>query len=1090
MKKIAIAVALALSLHIVCTTNSDFHAADADIKSYAGVPEITHEEAAAIAAVRAGRDSLVFGHLYETEAFRLPDGTFAGFTIELFNFLGDFFGVRFVPRYYEDSLALINDFNNLEIDFISGFPNTQEYMERYHLTSPVAQKYAPPIHTPTSIATANDELAPIISVINKYLNAGGIMKIFELYNKGLAQYHRLRLHGSFTDSEQAYLDSLKASGGVVRVVHMHDAYPASFYNRVEREYQGIAPDVLEQAAKLTGIEFEVVMAADVTLGQTLQDLKAGKISMHTHLLYSESRKDDYIWSAIPYLSSRYALLSKLDFQNLEKFKVYYHRVGLVDKSIHAEKFNLWYPNHRHTVVYANGDQVFNALERGEICLAMLSENMLWAMTNYREKTGYKINIGFDEMQEALFGYNKNETHLRSIVDKAMEFIDVVAIRDNWMNRTFDYSRKITEQQMRYATVGASAAVAAMLVFLFLFLGNKNLSRKLKRESEMHKAAEIKALEASSEKTRFLANVSHEIRTPLNAIIGMSELMSMEEYLSSRQKSYIKDIRTASHSLLSIVNDILDISKIEAGKLELTLIDYDFHKFISSLRSMFELMAQRKSLLFQYEDNGALPKCLYGDDLRLWQTLINIFTNAVNYTNSGHIRFKIASADGRLMFEIRDTGSGIKPENIKDIFTPFTRVGASESRAVQGTGLGLPISKRFIDLMDGTIDVESEYGRGTVFTVSVPEILGDAGKLVQDASVKNRGFFRAPAARVLVADDNSMNLRVAFRMLNLYEITACLAVSGREAVEAVQAADFDLVFMDHMMPDMDGIQAVGIIRALGGKFEKLPIVALTANAARGMHEMFLANGFDDYVSKPVELDILGKTLKKWLPPEKIETAADAAADGTAAENNSASETGGFWKSISNTGFINAEIGRRRVAGIEDMYRDMLELFHGKVSGDCEKLEGYLRAGDLRNFSIMAHGIKSVLATIGAVSLAESAFELETASKCGDTEFCVDRLPAFLENLQELRGRLNDICGFEARAPQPRGHGDRALLKEYVPLALNAAEAYNNDTGLEAVNKLLEYDFGADINEILINARTALKNFDFEEAVELLRRLSMF
>ncbi|MDR2579340.1 MAG: response regulator [Chitinispirillales bacterium] len=1085
-----------------------------------------------------------------------------------------------------------------EIDLFLIQVDLEPFFENYDFIR--LQKFPSLVYNPASLAAANDTFAPFISVFTKYLNTSGIRSMFELYKDGQTAYYRYRLFQSLTAGERAYLDSLAEEGRAVRVVHVADAYPASFFNEVEGEYQGIAPEIIAEVAKLTGINFEVVPVTEAgTLAETLLHLRDGDISMHTHLLFSESRKNDFIWSDIPYLTSKYALLSRLDFPTLDKYKVYYHRVGMIDKSIHAEKFELWYPNHRHTIVYSTAAELFDALEKGQVCLAMLAENMLWAMTNYREKTGYKVNIGFNEMQEALFGYNRDEVHLRSIVDKALGFIDIATIRENWMNRTFDYSKKIIQQRMRYAIVIAAVAVFALFILIALFTHNRKLRKNLQRESAKlstifstipdvayfmdtrmryvsvnrsfetfigksesdmlgktseeilgdrtrmaelftstnstvlkecktlvvhelvetidgvevlfetvktplfqngvligiigiarditsHKAAEAKAVEASTEKSRFLANMSHEIRTPLNAIIGMSDLLSME-YLSNRQKNYVKDISMASHSLLSIVNDILDISKIEAGKLELNPIHYDFRRFLSNLVSMFRFMAQKKGLEFLYDDDaGELPKCLYGDDVRLRQVLVNIFANAVNYTDSGRVEFRIDFAGDRLIFKVRDTGTGIRLEDLDRIFSPFTRVESIKTHDVQGTGLGLPISKKFVEMMGGTINVTSKYGEGSLFIVIIPLVAGDANNITHTGgAAKGKVSFKAPNAKVLIVDDNDLNLKVAFRLLCLYDITVDMATSGREAIAAVQKTDYDLVFMDHMMPEMDGIQATAKIRELGGEYEKLPIVALTANATRGVREVFLASGLDDYMSKPIELDKLSETLKKWLPLEKVEGEVRDTVDRMVGD--APGKQADFWESIAKVDFINAEIGKSRVAGMEDMYREMLELFYSKLTGDCDKMESDLYSGDLANFAILIHGVKSSLATVGAMGLSEAAFELEKAAKSGNEVFyCEEALPQFLKDLRELHRQLTGICTSE-NEPQDLSKGDKSYLYEKATSALDAAEAYDGDAALESVGKLLKYNYGDEINNLLKAAQTALKSFDFDEAVKVLRKL---
>jgi PAS domain S-box-containing protein len=602
-----------------------------------------------------------------------------------------------------------------------------------------------------------------------------------------------------------------------------------------------------------------------------------------------------------------------------------------------------------------------------------------------------------------------------------------------------------------------------------------------RDITAHKAAEAQAVEASKVKNQFIANMSHEIRTPLNAIIGMSELLSLES-LHSRQRNYVKDISIASHSLLSIINDILDFSKIEAGRLELSPINYDFREMMANLVSMFGFMARKKNLNFKYEEGGSgLPTCLYGDDVRLRQVLINLCANAVNFTNRGHVCLRVTAENSELIFEITDTGIGIKPEDLKNLFALFIRADSVKNRDMTGTGLGLSISKTFVEMMGGTINAKSEYGAGTTFTVTIPITAGDESKIVRPNVKGGKISFSAPDAKVLVVDDNNLNLKVAYRLLGLYGIAADMASSGQEAIIAVQKTAYDMVFMDHMMPDMNGIQATAKIRALGGKYFKLPIIALTANATHGVQEIFLSSGLDDYMPKPIELDNLSEILKRWIPIEKI---GGALKDALCLIQEPANTGGsGFWEELGKIGDINAEVGKNRVAGMEEMYRETLEIFYDKTPRECKALSEYLDAGEMPNFAILAHGMKSSLLTIGAMALADTALELEKAGKAGDKKLCSEITPAFIERLRDLHNKLSPICN-PSGAPETRSKGDGTLLKEKLKAAKERAEAYDGDNGIKALEAAMEYDYGEETNAVLKDIRTAFKCYDFEEVKKLL------
>ncbi|MDR0463657.1 MAG: response regulator [Treponema sp.] len=624
--------------------------------------------------------------------------------------------------------------------------------------------------------------------------------------------------------------------------------------------------------------------------------------------------------------------------------------------------------------------------------------------------------------------------------------------------------------------------------------------------------------ASQVKSAFLANMSHEIRTPMNAIIGMTELLEHEE-LSARQRDYVNDINSSANSLLSIINDILDLSKIESGKLILNPTNYDFQAMLDNINSMFKYVAQKKGIEFRFDSVGDIPKILYGDDIRLRQVLTNLCGNAVKYTEKGYIRLKVSSLGDKLTFEVKDTGMGIKKESLPGIFNAFEQDKTEKNRHIAGTGLGLPISKAFVEMMGGSIMLDSEYEQGTVITVIIPLVLGSVTEVVYENKTEEELTICAPEADVLLVDDNEFNLKVAHGLLKLHSIDAKKASSGKEAIELIRENDYDIVFMDHMMPDMDGIEAVAEIRKLGDKYKTLPIIALTANAVQGAKEMFLLNDFNDFISKPIDMYKLAQILIDWLPNEKItmktktdrsfkrNTHSNSHSSGDPKEiinneeqkNDQPGKTEILLKKLSETDGLNTKLGLSYIGQNTENYINLLIYFSENCKTYTSDLSKTMKEGNWEHYTIKSHALKGVLANIGAENLSEWAAKLEKASKNRnekhEEDICLSQTGAFCEELnrfQEKLGRIfadnqNEGKDETAKTGVSGIRGSAAIFNEQMEFLKKACVNYSFTDTKKIISVLDEYEWDDEKKEKLENIKNFLSSFDYEKIMEYINQI---
>lgn len=627
-------------------------------------------------------------------------------------------------------------------------------------------------------------------------------------------------------------------------------------------------------------------------------------------------------------------------------------------------------------------------------------------------------------------------------------------------------------------IGGKGAIIRWVDGELVYLQTFNDETEKKRMQEELQDALDEAESASAAKSTFLANMSHEIRTPMHAVLGMAELLIQED-LSKRQYQYARDIKTSAMALLGIINDILEASKLQAGKLSLSPVHYRFDQMLDNIASVAQFLIEdkNKNIQFKFTAPEETKICLYGDDLRLRQVLLNLLGNAVKFTDEGFVELTIGVTDTKIKFTVKDSGAGIPEEDLPTLFDPFMQADIIKNRNISGTGLGLTIAKSLVDMMEGHISVESEYGHGTAFHFEIPKIPGDPSQ-VADIDEQEIAL-HAPDAKILVVDDNKTNLSVARGLLRRYNIIAETALSGEEAVEKLKDNVYDIVFMDNRMTGMSGIETTKEIREMG---IVTPVIALTASIAVDARETMIKAGMNDYLSKPIIKAELIRVLQEWLPSEKLLDPPETPVSSDDSIDESHRE---FWEELESIDGLSISTGLDRLSGQRDEYEQTLSLSLQDIERNQKNLAAFSYADDITGLSAEAHGVKGVLANIGALELAERARGLEFASKNGDAEFCRVRLPGFLESLDEFKEALQKAFSLIVFDDDP------AILPAELPNiftrltgALEELDLMLISGELDALDELnLSGALKAEINEI----KSAVIMMDYPKAMELMKKV---
>ena len=762
-------------------------------------------------------------------------------------------------------------------------------------------------------------------------------------------------------------------------------------------------------------------------------------------------------------------------------------------------------------------------------------------------------------------------------------------------------------------VRISLTFSSMFI-LIVFLSKMNSSRKVMLQSveEAHRAEQYKS--------DFLANMSHEIRTPMNAILGMCELILREENLTGSVRENCFNIQSSGRSLLSIINDILDYSKIDSGKMSLVNEEFNIASVLNDVLNMSEARRGSKNIAILVNVDPNIPIGLLGDEGRIRQIIVNLMTNAIKFTEKGSVTLTVSHSvreyDVNLVVSVADTGIGLTEESIETLFTSFNRVDTKKNRSIEGTGLGLAISKRLIGQMGGFISVKSEYGVGSEFRFTIPlkvsdnrpfvcvrdpegihaaacfeesaysaalgvlfEDMGkklgvdfkyiesikklketyDAGKLTHmfvnaedyqkdnrffDDAVKNmqvfviqdrvntvtlsRGIqrvyspfyvipvvtainhesivpnlnerrnptvhFTAPQARVLVVDDNVINLKVATGLMQPYNMQIMTATSGPEAIRMLRSRDFDVVFMDHMMPEMDGVEATAILRGMDDEYYKnLPIIALTANVANGAREMFLSSGFNDFLAKPMELTALDRILRNYVPREyqlAPERTAYSGPDRRGARKEE-TKSGEDANSV-----LDVKTGISYMGGDEGSYREILSMYAHEGPRKLKLIGDLFEQNDMKNYVIEVHALKSTSLSIGASSLSELARELEASGKAGNTDGSMkDKTDTMLKLYAKVIDAARDYLGEDAPPTESEAAEAEELteisadaLRGFIERANDACRNFDSDMMSKLAEETSRYAYGGEPLKIYFGkAATLAADFEYEAAAQELAKL---
>jgi len=1198
---------------------------------------------------------------------------------------------EFTPVYISEYREAYPLLKSGEIDALVAENTVEAVFDSYEDIT--ARDFLPLIYSPVSLTAQNPELEPVISVVQKALKNGANSHLSQLYSQGYNQYRKHQLFQRLTEEEIKYIEN----NPVIPFLAEHDNYPVSFYNSRYGEWQGIAFDVLERVSALTGLEFRIVNDRNTEWSEMMWKLETGEAYILSELVRSKEREGRFLWSERSFLTDYSALISKADYPNINSInEILSARVGYTRGGVHAELFMRWFPDHPYTFEYASQEDAISALESGELDMLMTSTVSLLYLTNYLELAGYKANFVFDSKFDSVFGFNKEQEILLSIVDKSLGMIDVDAISGQWLRKTYDYRVKVARAQMPWI-VTAVIIMGLMLVFLtIIYIKNRRKSKTIagqaatltaiyhsipamvftkdlqntytsfnskfleeanvseehligkdfqdiavhdrkavnefananlkvinekvtvvtegwyqyidgtRRAKEITRApliqdgkvigllgiavditerkeaenlakrvsarlsaimdnlpgmvfqsvyapphysytfvskgcrellgyspdelvdnkevkffdilhpddisyiekisaetllaglpfeatfrfitkdgnvkwiwersrvvergadgnsslvegyytdiTERRQLEAAEmanhAKSEFLAVMSHEIRTPMNSIMGFAEL-ALDKAVNPQVRDYLEKITDSTKWLLNIINDILDISKIESGKMELESVPFDLYDVFSRCQAVILPVAKEKGLELNVYAESPVEKKLLGDAVRLYQVLMNLLSNAVKFTDSGNIKFSsLLKSSGKnsatVYFEVKDSGIGMNEEQKQRIFKPFVQADSSTTRNYGGTGLGLTITANLVALMGGELKVESAEGKGSTFGFEIVFETVDSSVHGSDDNQFNTLTKPRFEGSILVCDDNKLNREVICEHLIQVGIESNEAENGKIAIEMVrgrmerQESPYDLVFMDMFMPVMDGIEAATKINELN---VETPVIAMTANVMSGELEKYKKHGMPDCLGKPFTSQELWRLLLKYMTPVGS-TLIDE---------------------------------KTREQHKNDLLKKLRLNFVKNNQNVFSEIKNAIKSKDIKTAYRVTHTLKGNAGQIAETALYNAAAKIENLLKKGDSSKVTEEVMSLLKT--ELTSSLENL---------------RPLLEEHEAKQMPPLNPEQVMSLFETLGSMLE-NISPDCNDLIDDLKTVpgseelvryVENYNFESASQALAEL---